>query len=394
MNRIVHRIKASVVGIALASTLVGVGGVIAVGTAIAASQTMVATTTMNLRSGPGTNYSIIGYVDQGAKVTATGSAVSGQSSIGSTWTPVTYNGQSGYVATVYLEATSTDTSSSDPTSGSTDASGDAVTNTAVNVRTGPGTSYSIVTQLASGTAVQTTGVTSGNWTQISYEGEDRWLYGAYITLGSDSSSGSDTITYGQVRTTATLYLRAEGYLGATILGTLPADSIVDVTGQTTDTYTQILYQGQEAWISSKYTVAATSAPIVYSTDGSSSGLTSSQQKLVDYVKSKVGDAYVWGAEGPNAFDCSGLTMMAYRQVGISLPHHAADQITLGTTVSKANMQPGDLIFWYSPVSHVSMYIGNGQMIHARNTTVGVVQQSVDSYINMGAYFAGARRYLK
>jgi len=385
VNRIVHRIKASVVGIALASTLVGVGGVIAVGTAIAASQTMVASVTLNLRSGPGTNYSIIGYVDAGATVTATGNAVSGPSSVGSTWTPVTYNGKSGYVATAYLTSSGAD----DGSGTTTDATGDAVTNTSVNVRTGPGTSYSIVTQLASGTAVQTTGVTSGDWTQISFEGADRWLYSAYITVGGSDSSSS---TFGQVRTTATLYLREEGYLGATILGTLPADSIVDVTGETTDAYTQILYQGQTAWIASKYTVPATAAPIVYSTS-SSSGLTSAQQTLVDYVKSKVGDAYVWGAAGPNSFDCSGLTMMAYKQVGISLPHHAADQATLGTAVSRANLKAGDLIFWYSPVSHVSMYVGNGIMVHARNSTVGVVEQSVDSYINMGGSYAGARRFV-
>jgi peptidoglycan DL-endopeptidase CwlO len=385
VNRIVHRIKASVVGIALASTLVGVGGVIAVGTAIAASQTMVATVTVNVRSGPGANYPIIGYVDAGGTVTATGGAVSGQSSVGSTWTPVTHNGKSGYVATIYLKSSGSDSGSGTTTA----ATGGAVTNTSVNVRTGPGTSYSIVTQLASGTAVQTTGVTSGSWTQISYQGADRWLFSAYITVGGSSSSSS---TYGQVRTTANLYLRAEGYLGATILGTLPADSIVDVTGETTDAYTQILYQGLTAWIASKYTVAATSVPIVYST-GSSSGLSSAQQTLVNYVKSKVGDAYVWGAAGPNSFDCSGLTMMAYQQVGISLPHHAADQATLGTAVSRANLKAGDLIFWSSPVSHVSMYIGNGMMVHARNTTVGVVEQSVDSYINMGGSYTGARHFV-
>lgn len=387
MNRIANRIKASVVGIALASTLVGVGGVIAVGTAIAASQAMVATVNLNLRSGPGTNYSIIGLVNAGATVTATGGAVSGQSSTGSTWTPITYNGKSGYVATVYLKS-----SGSDGGSGTTTApTGSAVTNTDVNVRTGPGTSYSIVAQLASGTSVQTTGVTSGGWTQISYQGATRWLYSSYVTVGGTGSSSS---TFGQVRTTAVLYLREAGYLGATILGTLPADSIVDVTGQTTDAYTQVMYQGRTAWIASRYTVPATSAPIVYSTTTSStSGLTSAQQKLVTYVKSKVGDAYVWGAAGPDSFDCSGLTMAAYKLVGISLPHHAADQATLGTAVSRADLKAGDLIFWSSPVSHVSMYIGNGMMVHARNTTVGVVEQSVDSYINMGGSYAGARRFL-
>jgi cell wall-associated NlpC family hydrolase len=214
------------------------------------------------------------------------------------------------------------------------------------------------------------------------------MFTSYLTIGSSSSS----TTYGQVRLTDNLYLRAEGYLGATILATVPANSIVDVTGQTTDAYTQILYQGQKGWIASKYTVVVSSGP-QYLSNSSSSTLSASQKKLVDYVRAQVGDAYVWGAEGPNAFDCSGLMLMAYRQVGISLPHHSATQATLGTAVSRANLQPGDLIFWYSPVSHVSMYVGNGMMVHARNTAVGVVEQSVDSYIKAGAAYNSARRFL-
>lgn len=385
MNKVVHRLKASVVGVALASTLVGVGGVVVVGTAIAASQTMVTTTTVNLRSGPGSTYAIIGVVDSGARVTATGSPVTGPSASNSTWTPVTYGGQSGYIATVYL--TVADAAETGGTASG--AAADAVTNTGVNIRSGPGTSYSIVATVGAGTAIKTTGVTSGNWSQVVYQGVKRWMFTAYLTIGS--SSGSST-TYGQVRTTANVYLRAEGYYGATILATVPANSIVDVTGQTTDAYTQILYQGQKGWIASQYTVLVSSAPIVYSS-GSSSNLTAEQKKLVDYVRAQVGDAYVWGAEGPNSFDCSGLTMMAYRQVGISLPHHSATQATLGKAVSRANLQAGDLIFWYSPVSHVSMYIGNGMMVHARNTAVGVVEQSVDSYINAGGLYNSARRYL-
>ena len=73
---------------------------------------------------------------------------------------------------------------------------------------------------------------------------------------------------------------------------------------------------------------------------------------------------MWGAEGPDAFDCSGLTQYAYAAAGVSLPHSSRMQSQMGTAVSRAELQPGDLIFYYSPVSHVSMYIGNGQMVHA------------------------------
>ena len=71
-----------------------------------------------------------------------------------------------------------------------------------------------------------------------------------------------------------------------------------------------------------------------------------------------------GGAGPNAFDCSGLTQFAYGAAGISLPHSSRMQSTIGTPVARADLQPGDLVFFYSPVSHVGMYIGNGLMVHA------------------------------
>jgi peptidoglycan DL-endopeptidase CwlO len=115
------------------------------------------------------------------------------------------------------------------------------------------------------------------------------------------------------------------------------------------------------------------------------------QEAVAYVLNHVGDAYVWGAEGPSAFDCSGLMVAAYRSAGISIQHSALGLSGTGRSVAKADLQPGDLVFWYSPVHHVGMYVGNGMMVHARNVRVGVVEQSVDSYIAAGAPYSGAVR---
>ncbi|MGY1832171.1 NlpC/P60 family protein [Geodermatophilus sp. SYSU D01180] len=102
------------------------------------------------------------------------------------------------------------------------------------------------------------------------------------------------------------------------------------------------------------------------------------QTAVQTALAQVGDPYVWGAGGPNAFDCSGLTQYAYAAAGISLPHSSSMQSRMGTAVSRADLQPGDLIFYYSPVSHVSMYIGNGQMVHASTSGQPVKVVSVDS----------------
>jgi peptidoglycan DL-endopeptidase CwlO len=88
---------------------------------------------------------------------------------------------------------------------------------------------------------------------------------------------------------------------------------------------------------------------------------------VNAALSKQGDPYVWGATGPNSFDCSGLMQWAYKQAGISLPRSTYSQVNVGTSVSAANLQPGDLLFFYSDYSHVGMYIGNGNVVHAPQT---------------------------
>jgi peptidoglycan DL-endopeptidase CwlO len=109
---------------------------------------------------------------------------------------------------------------------------------------------------------------------------------------------------------------------------------------------------------------------------------------VEYALAQVGDAYVWGAEGPDAFDCSGLTLMAWRQAGVSLPHSSSMQMSSGTPVSQSQLQPGDLVFYYSPVSHVGIYIGDGKLVHAANPSTGVEVTGVFSMPYSGAVRPG------
>ncbi|MER6024880.1 NlpC/P60 family protein [Streptomyces sp. NPDC001851] len=107
---------------------------------------------------------------------------------------------------------------------------------------------------------------------------------------------------------------------------------------------------------------------------------------VSYAYAKLGSPYVWGASGPNAFDCSGLAQAAYRSAGISLPRTTYTQINAGRRVSRSELQPGDLVFFYSGISHVGIYVGNGQMIHAPNPSAPVRLAPVDLMP-----FAGATR---
>jgi cell wall-associated NlpC family hydrolase len=79
---------------------------------------------------------------------------------------------------------------------------------------------------------------------------------------------------------------------------------------------------------------------------------------------RVGDPYAWGAAGPGAFDCSGLVVWAYAQVGISLMHYTGDLWNEGEHISQAQLEPGDLVFFFADISHVGMYVGNGLMVDA------------------------------
>jgi cell wall-associated NlpC family hydrolase len=95
------------------------------------------------------------------------------------------------------------------------------------------------------------------------------------------------------------------------------------------------------------------------------------QVAADTALAQVGKGYQYGGSGPDSFDCSGLTQFAYRAAGIELPHSSRAQSEMGVPVHPYEMQPGDLVFFYSPVSHVGIYIGDSKMVHAGSESTGV-----------------------
>jgi cell wall-associated NlpC family hydrolase len=128
--------------------------------------------------------------------------------------------------------------------------------------------------------------------------------------------------------------------------------------------------------------AAAAAAALNAGGGSSSaggGFTGSGRaaKAVQYALSQVGDRYVAAASGPSAFDCSGLTMTAWRQAGVSLPHYSRSQYSVTRRIPLSQAQPGDLVFYFgNGARHVGMYIGNGKMVHAANPRTGVVVSNI------------------
>ncbi|MGV9937934.1 NlpC/P60 family protein [Streptomyces sp. NPDC003401] len=99
-------------------------------------------------------------------------------------------------------------------------------------------------------------------------------------------------------------------------------------------------------------------------------------KALAFARAQIGKPYVWGATGPDSYDCSGLTQAAWKAAGVSLPRVTYDQVNAGTTVSLSAAQPGDLVFFYADVTHVGIYIGNGMMIHAPKPGAYVREESI------------------
>ncbi|MGW0041143.1 C40 family peptidase [Rhodococcus sp. NPDC003348] len=110
------------------------------------------------------------------------------------------------------------------------------------------------------------------------------------------------------------------------------------------------------------------------------------QRALDAALSKLGSPYVWGATGPNAFDCSGLVQWAYRQAGVSVPRTTYDQVNGGSPVGRGNLQPGDVVL-FNGAEHVGLYAGGGMVVHAPTTGQPVKKAPLDSMP-----FYAARRY--
>lgn len=137
--------------------------------------------------------------------------------------------------------------------------------------------------------------------------------------------------------------------------------------------------------SSSGSSAPTSAPAASAPTANVGDVSGARQAVVNYALSKVGCAYVWGAEGPNSFDCSGLVKCAYAQAGVSLSHYSGSQGSAGSYRSLSEAQPGDIL-WKN--GHVGIYIGGGQYVHASTYGVGVIVSNVS-----GSGFSCARNVL-
>ena len=150
-------------------------------------------------------------------------------------------------------------------------------------------------------------------------------------------------------------------------------------------------KAEAAAAAAERTVSGAGAGSTSATTGTTSGTaavsgSSRGAKAMSFAKAQVGKPYQLGAAGPDKFDCSGLTSKAWAAAGVTLPRTSQSQIGVGRSVSRSELQAGDLVFYYSDISHVALYVGGGQIVHAPNSRSSVKYADVDSMP-----WAGARR---
>lgn len=254
-----------------------------------------------------------------------------------------------------------------------------VTGGVVNIRSEASTSSAIIGTGVKGTNYGVIAQENG-WAKI--ETADGTI--GYMNLGYFSVSSSERLNV--TITGSAVNVRAGAGTTYEIIGAAYKGQMFPVLGKENGWY-KISFNNASGFVSGDY-VTLENGDIV-----ASASMTKGQQ-IVETAKQYLGKPYVYGAAGPNAFDCSGFTSYIYKQYGYYLNRTAEGQYSNGVAVSKDNLQPGDLLmFTYRGmygIGHVGIYIGDGKMIHAGNSSTGVIiQDAFSGYY--GARYVGARR---
>ncbi|MBS7146866.1 MAG: SH3 domain-containing protein [Intestinibacter bartlettii] len=347
----------------------------------------VTASSLNFRTGPSTSYSIINVLMNGQKVEYISTSGS--------WLKVKYNGVTGYVHGDYVTKGTTDNS----TTGTTKYVSASV---GLNVRSGAGTSYSKLGKLEYKEKV-TVLSTSNGWSKISYNGKTGYVDSSYLKStvpGStnDNTNNETTGTTKYVNTTSGLNVRSGAGTSYSKLGKLEYKEKVTVLS-TSNGWSKINYNGKTGYVDSSYLQSTVPGSNGNNANNNNNTVSTKANEVIAYAKTLLGKPYVWGAQGPNSFDCSGFTYYVFKnKAGIVLPRTSSAQSKYGTYVSKSNLKAGDLVFFDTNgandgnVSHVGMYIGNGQMIHASYGQKKIVIANFNDSYYQKAY-VNARRVL-
>ncbi|MGJ3507762.1 SH3 domain-containing protein [Enemella sp. A6] len=280
MSLAVRMLRRSATAVATAGLVFSVSTVVAPLSESARTAEVVATAGVNIRSGPGTKYSIVGSLARGRSIQAVGEDSHG-------WTPVSLNGQRRWIASRYLKPKTEYSASASPSASSAGA-GTSSTTTALNARTGAGLGYRVAHVLPRGTKVSLTGRSSGEWRQISYRGKSLWVSSRYLTGASGSSAKPTTGSSGSSGSaTTTEYLNARTGAGMKyrVAAVLPKGAKVSLTGRTSGEWRQISHRGKTLWVSGRYLKGASASG---GSSKPSTGSSAGTVKTTEYLNARTG----------------------------------------------------------------------------------------------------------
>ena len=263
---------------------------------------------------------------------------------------------------------------------------------ALRLREEATTDATILATAAKGDTVVVLEDTGSGWYKVDYQSVEGYMSGEYLDVAAKADV---TIGYGLVQSDgSTLNVRSGPATTYDKVASLSDGAVVTIVGIDSGWYKVTTSGGTTGYVSSDYMVTCKDSAGSRG-DGTAVAASSSLgQQVADYGLQFLGTPYVYGGNGPSSFDCSGFTSYVYRHFGYTLNRTASTQLSNGVSVSKSELQPGDLVFFKyntsKAASHVGIYIGNGQFVHASTNTYTVKIDTLTSghYANV---YVGARR---
>ena len=329
--------------------------------------TVKCSSSVNFRSAPNTSSTSYGELKNGTKVNVVG--------VSSGWYKVTYNGKTGYIHPDYITLASSSAGTaiapSNTVTSTTGTAGTVKCSSSVNLRSEANTSSSILAELKNGTKITVVSTANG-WCKVTYSGKTGYIKQDYVsTTGSASNNTSaSTGTAAVVKCSSTVNFRSAASTSSTILGELKNGTAVTVLS-TSNGWSKVSYAGKAGYISADYLVTASSGTAISpSNTAASVSISAKRQSVLNYTAQFLGVPYVYGGSTPSGFDCSGFTSYVFKNTVGSIPRVAQAQYDATTRVSRDDLLPGDLVFFgssTSSISHVGIYVGSNQFIHAPST---------------------------
>lgn len=341
-------------------------------TAFAAETGTVNTDALRLRSEPSTTSPTIGYLNTGTQVEIL-------EDLGE-WLLVSCNGKTGYL---YAEYVSSDASASVTASASSESVAGktgVITGNIVNFRAGPSMDDAILTTLTDGTEITIDGIVEDDWCQVLWDSQEGYVKADYVSV-----NGIPLVDPRGIITGDCVNVRSIPSTDGDIVAKVYSSNLVDLLALDGDWYT-VLVDGQTGYIRSDFLKVYTGV----AGGGLGSDIASTAQQYI-------GTRYVYGGASSGGFDCSGFTMYIYSLYGYSLPHSATSQWNgSGSYVSREDLQAGDLVLFCDPsrsngkaCSHVGIYIGGGDFVHASSSKGVIISSLSEDYYN--GYYKGAKR---